>query len=39
MYYVFYAFSAFMVLVGQHKGHPACKKLEWWDAGMVICLG
>ena len=18
--------------------HPACKKLEWWGAGMVICL-
>jgi len=20
------------------KGHPACKKLEWWGAGVVICL-
>jgi len=20
------------------EGHPACKKLEWWDAGMVVCL-
>jgi len=20
------------------EGHPACKKLEWWDAGVVICL-
>jgi len=19
-------------------GHPACKKLEWWAAGMVICM-
>ena len=19
-------------------GHPACKKTEWWGAGMVICL-
>jgi len=26
-------------LVGQQEGHPARKKLEWWDAGMVICLG
>jgi len=21
------------------EGHPTCKKTEWWDAGMVICLG
>ena len=20
------------------EGHPACKKLEWWGAGMVVCL-
>jgi len=26
-------------LVGQQEGHPACKKTEWWDAGMVTCLG
>ena len=19
-------------------GHPACKKTDWWGAGMVICL-
>jgi len=25
-------------LVGWHEGYPACKKLEWWGAGMVICL-
>jgi len=25
-------------LVGQQEGHPACKN-EWWDAGMVMCLG
>jgi len=31
-------FSALMLLVGQQKGHPACKSLEWWGAGMVICL-
>ena len=34
----FIAFSALMLLVGRHEGHPACKKLEWWVAGMVICL-
>ena len=27
-----------MLLVGQQEGHPAVKKLEWWVAGMVICL-
>jgi len=31
-------FSALMLLVGRQKGHPACKSLEWWGAGMVICL-
>ena len=33
-----YAFSALMLLVGQQEGHPVCKKIEWWGAGMVICL-
>jgi len=32
------AFSALMLLVGRQEGHPACKKLEWWGARMVICL-
>jgi len=27
-----------MLLVGRQEGHPACKKLEWWGAGMVISL-
>ena len=27
-----------MLLVGQQEGHPACKKTEWWGAGVVICL-
>ena len=27
-----------MLLVGQQEGHPACKKQEWWGAGVVICL-
>jgi len=31
------SFSAFMLLVGRQEGHTACKKLEWWGAGMVIC--
>ena len=33
-----YAFSALMLLVGRQEGHPACKKPEWWNAGVVICL-
>jgi len=32
------AFSALTLLVGQQEGHPACKKTEWWGAGMAICL-
>jgi len=32
------AFSALTLLVGQQEGHPACKKTEWWGAGVVICL-
>jgi len=31
-------FSALTLLVGRQEGHPACKKLEWWGAGMVIWL-
>jgi len=27
------------LLVGRQEGHPACKKIEWWDAGVVMCLG
>jgi len=26
------------LLVGRQEGHPACKKTDWWGAGMVICL-
>jgi len=33
------AFSTLMPLVGQQEGHPTCKKTEWWDAGVVLCLG
>jgi len=25
-------------LVGQQEEHPACKKNEWWVAGILICL-
>ena len=32
------AFSALTLLVERQEGHPACKKLEWWGTGMVICL-
>jgi len=32
------AFIALMMLVGRHEGHAACKKTEWWGAGVVICL-
>ena len=37
-YFITDAFSALMLLVGQQEGQPACKKLEWWGVGMVICL-
>jgi len=33
------AFSALTLLVGRQEGHPACKKTEWWDVGMVVCMG
>ena len=32
------AFSALTLLVWWQEGHPACKKTEWWDAGIVVCL-
>jgi len=35
---MFYAFSALTLLVGWQEGHPAYKKLEWWGAGVVICV-
>jgi len=35
---IFGDFSALTLLVGWQEGHPACKKTEWWGAGMVICL-
>ena len=33
-----YAFGALTLLAGRQEGHPACKKTEWWGAGVVICL-
>jgi len=33
-----FAFSALTLLVGRQEDHPASKKLEWWGAGVVICL-
>jgi len=30
--------SALTLLVGRQEGHPACKKTEWWDADVLICL-
>jgi len=32
------AFSALTLLVGRQEGHPACKKQEWWGAGVVVCV-
>ena len=32
------SFSASTLSVGRQEGHPACKKTEWWGAGVVICL-
>jgi len=33
-----FAFSALTLLVGRQEEYPACKKLEWWGTGVVICL-
>ena len=35
---LWHAFSALTLLVGRQEEYPACKKLEWWGAGVVICL-
>jgi len=32
------AFSALTQLVWRQEEHPACKKCDWWGAGMVIWL-
>ena len=33
-----YAISALTLLIGLQEWHLACKKTEWWGAGVVICL-
>ena len=38
VFVLLFAFSALTLLVGRQEGHPACKKTEWWGAGVVICL-
>jgi len=25
-------------MVGLQEEHPACKKIEWWGAGVVMCV-
>jgi len=37
-HYIEIAFSALTLLVGRQEGHPACKKTEWWSAGVVVRL-
>ena len=37
-YNIEHPFSVMTLLVGWQEGHPACKKTEWWGAGMVISL-
>ena len=32
------AFSALTLLVGRQEGHPACKKTERWDRGVLVWL-
>jgi len=36
LYWLLIAFSALTLLVGRQEGHPACKKTEWWDVGVVV---
>jgi len=33
-----FAFSALTLLVGWQEGHPACKKTEWWGAGVWLSV-
>jgi len=39
LFYFTCVVSALTLLVGRQEGHPACKKTEWWDAGVVMYLG
>ena len=38
LYGLLCAFSALTLLVGHQEEHLACKKIEWWGVGVVICL-
>ena len=38
LFIIIFCLQCFALLVGRQEGHPACKKLEWWGAGVVICL-
>jgi len=38
LFFVSDAFCALTLLVGWQEGHPACKKTDWWGAGVVIRL-
>jgi len=33
-----FSFSALTLLVGRQEEHLACKKFQWWGAGVIICL-
>ena len=33
-----YCLQCFDAVGWAAEGHLACKKTEWWDAGVVICL-
>jgi len=37
-YIQYWVFSYSTLVVGRQEGHPACKKTEWWGAGVVISL-
>ena len=38
IFFIIFIIIIFLLLVGRQEGHPACKKTEWWGAGVVICL-
>jgi len=38
LFFQYLAFIALTLLVWRQEWHPAYKKLEWWAAGLVICL-
>ena len=35
----YFSFSALTLLVGRQEGHPAFKKTECRDVGVVVCMG